>query len=110
MTIPIDTSKDWNIIEGLEPVTFFTRLLEGTFDAGIQTQGKRMPLTKGEMQGNESLTIYGIVWYLWKDLLTGGEPKYSDKIVDSGRKGFQIIKIDVVSLGNRYRLVCLREP
>ena len=111
MTVPVDTSGDWQIIEGLEDVTFFTRLLEGTFNAGVSTQAKRMPLTKGEMPGNENLTIYGVVWYVWKDLLPDGVvPKYSDKIVDAYGYGFQVIKIDIVSLGNRFRLVCLREP
>jgi hypothetical protein len=112
VTIPVDPSNDWQIVEGLEDVTFYQKLSEGnTFDIGIPTKAKRMPLNEQETSGDRQLAVFGVTIHLWKNLLQGREPKYGDKIVARDNTVYFIHRdVDVVSLITRYRCVCLRVP
>jgi hypothetical protein len=111
MTIPIDPSGDYSIVEGLEPATFYSKLSEGgNFDSGTPTQVKRMPLKKSETEGDLQLATFGITIHAWASLLNGKEPKYGDRYVIQGKNYIIARDVDVVSLFTRYRCVCMRVP
>lgn len=110
MGLTVDTSQTFLSVVNTEPVTFFSKTAEGTFNSVPLANAKRRMLTKEQKGGDASLASYGIAWTVWAAQLGTVVPKFGDKLTDAGGVAYQVKSVEVCSFGSRFRLICLRQP
>jgi hypothetical protein len=109
MTIPVDTSNDWQYIEGRETITYLRRAVDGLFTAQSVNEAKRSAPTKEEIEADADLAKYGVIWTVWRNQLNGLTPRYVDVIQDQYGDKYSIKAIQLLSLQQRFRCQCLRQ-
>lgn len=104
-----DLKNEWERIDGIEVVSFTSRLRPG---AGTTTGVKalRRPLQKNDLAfgsaGGVDLGPEDIVWHLWDVFLTGLKPQPQDYIEDADGVVYKILSVQKQTLGTRWRCVC----
>ena len=107
----LDTSTLWQTVEWTETVSFYSRTSESTF-AAVQTveYAKRRSPTKDEMSGGGGLfSTVDLVWHVWTSKLGGIVPKIGDVVRDSSAIRWTVVKVEIQSLIQRFRLSCAKE-
>lgn len=100
----------WRDVEGTESILFFRRTGDAVFAAGVPlAAAKRRAISKEESGSSELLYQASVAWHVWKEHLGGIAPKVGDVIQDDNGVRWTALRVEIQSMGERYRLACLRE-
>lgn len=101
----VDTSDGWSLVENPETVTYRTKTGEGTYTEQQVTHAKRRVEARfaEDLKGVKELTFH-----LWAAKLAGASPKRGDEIQDGGGVRWAIFRVEVQSLGQRFKCECRR--
>jgi hypothetical protein len=107
MTLASDIAGDYTIFDDTETVTFTP--LTGSNTTGV-TALRRATGTRqvsGEAMGMDSETA--TMWSLFTSTLSSAVPVPGCKITDSSSVVWRIQEVAKVTLGSRYRCLCVKE-
>lgn len=107
--MPLNTASYWKAVEATETVTYYRRTAEDTFTTSTVAHAKRRAPMKWEVLGDGLISVCELTWHLWADALNGVIPKVSDVIQDTAGVRWTLIKVEVNSLGQRYRCSAQKE-
>jgi len=110
----LDLSGDWVIFDNNQSITYYSRLSDGTFGAGVGvTALKREDHKKAESINSVEFPFHICIWEIWAT--TFGSPvvcKRGDKFTAATVTGVQtwiVERVDYSDFVTRYRLGCYQE-
>jgi hypothetical protein len=110
MALADDIATDWQVFDGVEEVTVTNRKHDASADGAAANGVKalRRVLKRSEINayGDLRLEPTDIVWNLWVATLGGLTPSFGSTITDSAGAIWQVIALDLVTMGTRWRCVC----
>lgn len=111
ITLTQAVADEWQFIDGLEVVTYFVRLTEGTFVTPATTIPNCLPreVSREWMASVGLLDKTGKVWHLWASQASGVVPKEQDVVQDGAGVRWAVKRVQKQTLGTRYRLTCIKE-
>lgn len=107
MALNID--DDWMIFDNLQTITFYSKISDGTFAAGIGGQALKREDHKvyKEAESQFELNKHYVIWEIWKTSMNSPVvPKRGDKLTAltiSGLQTFIVTRLDYCDFTSRYR-------
>lgn len=112
MALADEIEDDFEVVDGLQSVSYFRRTAEGTF-ASAQTVRSvlRREAFKEEIEaaGGGQLARDGVVFHLWVRRLAGTVPKKHDVVRDAASVRWTVLEVRRSTLDTRYRVLCVKE-
>lgn len=104
-----DPSNDWEIMDGLESIQFYSRSSEDEYATPVGAFALKREDQKGTASGNEytSVSAHAVPWEVWRTSFnTPLVPKVGDKLKTADNVEFLVVAADYSTLSTRYRLHC----
>ena len=118
----LDLSKDFQLVDDTQPITYFVKVNEGTFASGFTISGTYWTkLTQLDYMRNPALLQQqSRAVHVWTQQMSGIQvsgsnitPKMGDKVVDSLSLNWYATQVEYMDIDRsgvqRYRLTCYQE-
>lgn len=114
----LDLSQDWQVVDDLQPVTYFVKVNEGVYASGFTVSGTYWEEQNqfDYMQNPMLLQQQTRAVHLWQYWLSGFQvsgnvvPKMDDRVTDLSGTNWYATKVELLDLDSngvqRYRLTC----
>ena len=106
----LDVSEDFLVVDNLESITFYSRLSDGTYAAGIYVPYCLRRAQRHQFQqGGDWVAVVDMNWHIWRDNLPTVIPKAQDKIIAIiDNTSWIIAPVNFDTWVTRYALPCKR--
>ncbi len=117
MTLSLDLSKDYLIVNDTQSVGYLKKIAEGTYATVVSVPFAywEAPTSEDYRISPELLAVYARVVNVWQANLSAIIPRMGDQINDQNGQVFvakrvQLMDLDKSGLPQRYRVTCWRTP
>lgn len=107
MTVTLDVSGDWEVMDNRETVTYHRRTSHTAFAAGVSVPESLREVV--EAFDPRALNNIDVVWNLWEENISGVTPKQGDVVEDAAGARWVVDRARYATLQSRWQLDCKRE-
>lgn len=105
----LDLSGDWQIVDDLQTVTFYSKTSRTAYAAGeTVTHVLKRVVTKDYDESGGLLKRNAVVFHVWRAKVTA-TPKQGDAVQAADAKRYTVDRVEVMDEGERFRLSCVEE-